>query len=126
MPVYQTGEKERIDNLIRQIAAAKTELNAKADNLVEQRRRWEREMLELAKSGERSWTFPMPVAASAPFAKLTIDANGPTATELAASSALRGGSPGGPGMIVVGGPNPENETYAVTLQPGPGAGSGPQ
>jgi hypothetical protein len=120
MPVYQPGEKERIDNLIRQIAAAKTELNARADKLIEQRRQWERATLELAKSGERSWTFPMPVAASAPIAKLTIDANGPTATELAASSALRGGSPGGPGMMVVSGSNPDNETYTVTLKPGPG------
>ena len=120
MPVYQAGEKERIDNLIRQIAAAKTELNAKADNLAEQRRRWERETLEKSKSAEPAWKFPMPVAASAPIAKLTIDANGPTAAEIAASSALRGGSPGGPGMVIVGGPNPDNETYTVTLKPGPG------
>ena len=120
MPVYQPGEKERIDNLIRQIAAAKTELDAKADKLVEQRRQWERATLELAKSGERSWTFPMPTAASAKIAKLTIDPNGPTPAEIAASSALRGGSPGGPGMIVVSGPNPDNEMYTVTLKPGPG------
>jgi len=120
MPVYQAGEKERIDNLIRQIAAAKTELNAKADNLAEQRRRWERETLEKSKSAEPGWKFQMPVAASAQEAKLTIDAKGPTAAEIAASSALRGGSPGGPGMVVVGGPNPDNETYAVTLKPGPG------
>jgi len=120
MPVYQPGEKERIDNLIRQIAAAKTELDAKADNLGEQRRRWESETLEQSKSGERMWKFPMPATASAQFAKLTIEANGPTAAEIAASSALRGGSPGGPGMIVVGGPNPDNETYTVELKPGPG------
>jgi len=120
MPVYQPGEKERIDNLIRQIAAAKTELDAKADNFVEQRRQWERETLEQAKSGAPLWKFQMPVAASAPSAKLTIDVNGPTAAEIAASSALRGGSPGGPGMIVVGGPNPDNETYTVTLKPGLG------
>jgi cytochrome c553 len=120
MPVYKPGEKERIDNLVRQIAAAKTDLSAKADNLVEQRRKWERETLEQAKSGEKAWTFPMPVAASAHTAKLTIEPNGPTAAEIAASSALRGGSPGGPGMIVVSGPNPDNETYTVELKPGPG------
>jgi len=120
MPVYQPGEKERIDNLIRQIAAAKAELNAKADKLAEQRRQWERATLEQAMSGERAWTFPMPVAASASVAKLTIDPNGPTPAEITASSALRGGSPGGPGMIIVGGPNPDNETYTITLKPGPG------
>ena len=120
MPVYQPGEKERIDNLIRQIAVAKTELNAKADKLIEQRRQWEQATLEQAKSGARAWTFPMPVAASAQLAKLAIEPNGPTAAEIAASSALRGGSPGGPGMIVVGGPDPDNETYTVTLKPGPG------
>ena len=120
MPVYQTGEKERIDNLIRQIAAAKTELDAKADSHAEQRRQWERETLDHAKLGETAWKFQMPAAASAQIAKLTIDVNGPTAAEIAASSALRGGSPGGPGMVVVGGPNLDNETYAVTLKPGPG------
>ena len=120
MPVYQAGEKERIDNLIRQIAAAKTELDAKADGLAERRRNWERETLEHAKSGEPAWKFPMPITATAQLAKLTIEPNGPTAAEIAASSALRGGSPGGPGMIVAGGPNPDNETYTVTLQPGPG------
>ena len=120
MPVYQPGEKERIDNLIRQIAAAKTELDAQADNLAEQRRQWERETLEHAKPGETAWKFQMPAAVSAQIAKLTIDVNGPTAAEIAGSSALRGGSPGGPGMVVVSGPNPDNETYTVTLKPGPG------
>ncbi len=120
MPVYQPGEKERIDNLIRQIAAAKTELDAKADNLAEQRRQWERETLDQSKSGAPAWIFPMPTAASAQSAKLTINAKGPTAEEIAASPVLRGGSPGGPGMIVVSGPNPDNETYTVTLKPGPG------
>ena len=120
MPVYQPDEKERIDSLIRQIATAKTELDAKATNLTEQRRQWESATLEQAKSGAAAWKFPMPVAASAQFAKVSIDAKGPTAAEIAASSALRGGSPGGPGMIVVSGPNPDNETYTVTLKPGPG------
>jgi cytochrome c553 len=120
MPVYQPGEKERIDNLIRQIAAAKTELDAKAENLAGPRRQWERETLDQLKSGAPLWKFQMPVAAWAQSAKLTIDVNGPTAAEIAASSALRGGSPGGPGMVVVSGPNPDNETYTVTLKPGPG------
>ncbi|MEO8051543.1 MAG: DUF1549 domain-containing protein, partial [Acidobacteriota bacterium] len=121
MPVYQPGEKERIDDLIRQIAAAKIPFDAKVDGLAEQRRRWERETLERGKSGEPPWKFQIPTAVSANRAKLTVDVNGPTAAELAALSAsLRGG---GSGMIVADGPNPDNETYSVTLKPGPGVWS---
>jgi len=118
MPVYQPGEKERIDNLIRQIAAAKTELDAKAEKLVEQRRRWERESLDQVNSGQPSWRFQIPAAVSAKSAKLTVDASGPKAEDLAALPlALR---TGGPGLIVASGPNPDNETYSITLKPGPG------
>jgi Protein of unknown function (DUF1553)/Protein of unknown function (DUF1549)/Planctomycete cytochrome C len=121
MPVYQPGEKERIDNLIRQIANAKTDLDAKADNLIEQRRRWERESLEQVKSGQPVWNFQIPAAVSAKSAKLTVDVNGPRAEDLAALPlALRSG---GPGLIVASGPNPDNETYAITLKPGPGVWS---
>ena len=118
IPVYQPGEKERIDDLIRRIAAAKSEVDAKADGLAEQRRQWERETLAHANGGDLVWKFPIPTAVSAKAAKLTVDAKGPTEAELAALAvALRGG---GPGLIVVGGPNPDNETYSVTLKPGPG------
>ncbi len=121
MPVYQPGEKERIDNLIRQIAAAKTDLDAKADNLAEQRRQWERESLEQVQSGQPVWNFQTPVAVSAQSAKLTVDVNGPKAEDLAALPlALRSG---GPGLVIASGPNPDNETYTVTLKPGPGVWS---
>ncbi len=118
MPVYQPGEKERIDDLVRRIAAAKSDLDAKADGLAEQRRQWERETLARANAGDLAWKFPIPAAASAKTAKLTVDAKGPTEAELAALPvALRGG---GPGLVMVGGPNPDNDTYTVTLKPGAG------
>jgi len=118
MPVYQPGEKERIDNLIRQIAAAKAALDPQVDALAGERRRWEQESLEQVKSGQPAWKFQIPAAVSAKIAKLTVDVNGPRAEELAALPlALRSG---GPGLIVASGPNPDNETYSVTLKPGPG------
>ncbi len=66
MPVYQPGEKERIDNLIRQIAAAKTELDregrtsSSSSGANGSGRRWSK-----PNPASRSWKFPMPAAASA-------------------------------------------------------------
>ncbi|HEU0119208.1 MAG TPA: PSD1 and planctomycete cytochrome C domain-containing protein [Bryobacteraceae bacterium] len=61
-------------------------------------------------AGELRWEYQRPVAASAIKAKLTIhnDAKIP-GTELT-----------GNGLVVASGPNPENETYTITIAPGAG------
>ena len=65
-----------------------------------------------------AWKFPIPTAVSAKSAKLSVqnadvDENEERAHPLVATT-------GGAGLIVVGGPNPDNETYTVTLKPGAG------
>jgi hypothetical protein len=118
MPVYQPGQKERIDALNQQIQSEKTELDRKADGLADERRAWEKEILARARAGYLAWKFPIPAAVSAKSAELTVqnedvDESAERAHPLVATT-------GGAGLIVVGGPNPDNETYNVTLKPGAG------
>jgi hypothetical protein len=118
MPVYQPGEKERIDALNARIQSEKSELDRKADALVDERRAWEKEMLASAKAGDLAWKFPIPTAVSATRAKLSVLSKGLDENEQRAHPTVP--SSGGAGLIVASGPNPDNETYSVTVKPGAG------
>ncbi len=118
MPVYKPGEKERIDALKEQIQSKKSELDRKADAMAVERKAWEKELLSHAHAGELAWKFPIPTAVSANSAQLMVqmkdvDADAERAHPLVATS-------GGAGLVLVSGPNPDNETYTVTLKPGEG------
>ena len=117
MAVYQPGQKERIDALQEEINAAKADLDRKADALVEQRRAWEKDLLARAASGDLAWTFPIPVSVSAKQAKLSVQT-----TELAQENHENpiDATTGGPGLVIASGPNPDHDTYSVTLKPGVG------
>lgn len=118
MPVYQPGEKERIDALEGQIKIAKADLDQKADGLVQERLAWEKDLLERANAGDLAWKFPVPIAVSAKTAKLSVQAGDLDPEEQRAHPNVI--FTGGPGLIIAGGPNPDNETYSVTLKPGAG------
>ncbi len=81
MPVYKPGEKERIDALNQQIQDEKSELDRKADSLVQERRAWEKETLRRASAGDLAWTFPIPTAVSAKSAKLSVQVGNVNAAE---------------------------------------------
>jgi hypothetical protein len=118
MLVYQPGEKERIDALNQQIQNEKSELDRRADSLVQERQAWEKDLLARADSGDLAWKFPIPVAASAKSARLSIQSREVDADEQRAHPLVT--TTGGAGLVVVSGPNPDNETYSVTLKPGAG------
>ncbi len=118
MPVYKPGEKERIDALHEQIQKTKNDLDRKADALVEERRTWEKETLAHADAGNLLWKFPIPTAVSAKSAKLSVQTTDLDANEQSAHPNVA--TTGGAGLIIVSGPNPDNETYTVTLKPGAG------
>jgi hypothetical protein len=118
MPVYRPGEKERIDALDQRIQSAKALLDAKADGMAQARRQWEKETLSRAAAGSLAWKFPVPTAVSAISAKLSLDNKGFDGSDKLASPLVA--KTGGPGLVVVDGPNPDNETYTVTLRPGAG------
>jgi hypothetical protein len=116
MKVYGPGQKEAIDALQLQVDAARKSLAQQAEVMADQQRQWEKEELARYLSGELAWRFPVPVEATAGKATLTIqqDAVDQDPRTLSTSISM------GPGMISVGGPNPDNETYSVTLEPGAG------
>jgi hypothetical protein len=116
MPVYRPGEKERLDALNDKIQSQKSELDRKAAGMTEERRAWEKEIL--AQGGKLAWEFPIPTAVSAKSAKLTIQATDIDEAEQHAHPNVT--MTGGAGLVLVGGPNPEKETYTVTLKPGAG------
>ncbi|MBI3470063.1 MAG: PSD1 domain-containing protein [Candidatus Solibacter usitatus] len=110
------AQRERMEQIRRQLAATRLKLDERATGLAARRAEWEREILRRYDSGELAWRYQRPVSAES--------ANGATLTiyndELVESS-----SPGvpprpGEGLIVASGPNPDNETYTVTLKPGAG------
>ncbi|HVY91132.1 MAG TPA: DUF1553 domain-containing protein, partial [Bryobacteraceae bacterium] len=67
-------------------------------------------------SGELAWQFPIPVAATASKATLTIQKEEVVQDPRTLSTSVSMG----PGMISVDGANPDNETYDVTIEPGAG------
>jgi hypothetical protein len=116
--VYQPGEKERIDALEERIKRARTLLDATADGLAEARRQWEKEILTDAAAGSLAWKFPIPLAVSATKAKLSVNTKGLDGSDAQSSPLVA--KTGGPGLVIVEGPNPDNDTYTVTLRPGAG------
>ncbi|HMJ60983.1 MAG TPA: DUF1549 and DUF1553 domain-containing protein, partial [Bryobacteraceae bacterium] len=118
MPVYQAGEKERIDALSQRVHSGKSQLDRKADALLEERRAWEKEILARANAGDLAWKFPIPTAVSAKSAKLSVQNAEMDEDEQRAHPQVA--TTGGAGLIIVSGPNPDNETYSVTLKPGAG------
>jgi hypothetical protein len=118
MPVYQPGEKERLDALEQRIQSAKALLDTKADGMARERRQWESEIQARAAVGDLAWKFPIPIAVSAVSAKLTVDTKSLDGSSNATNPLVP--KTGGPGLVIVEGPNPDNETYTVTLRPGAG------
>ena len=116
MLVYQPGQKEAIDAVQVQIDIAKKDLQQKAEALVNQQRQWEKEELVRYMAGDLAWQFPIPVEATASKATLTIQKEPIVQDPRTLSTSVSMGV----GMISVGGPNPDNETYSVSIQPGAG------
>jgi hypothetical protein len=74
------------------------------------------ELLKRNDAGDLRWIYQRPSQASASQAKLTIYND-----EVPPSSNSPKPARPGNGLIVASGPNPETETYSITLQPGPGS-----
>ncbi|HMF76416.1 MAG TPA: DUF1549 domain-containing protein, partial [Bryobacteraceae bacterium] len=118
MPVYQPGQKKRIEALKQRIQDEKSELDRKAGSLAEERRAWQKEVLAQAHAGRLTWKFPIPAAVSAKSAKLSVQSGDLDEGEQRAHPNVI--TTGGAGLVIVSGPNPDNETYSVTLKPGAG------
>jgi hypothetical protein len=118
-------QESRLKELTDQLTKAQQELDEKAESLAERRAAWEKQTLAALDAGQLSWRYQRPLTArSAHGAKLTVyndvdvDANFYIATSNGASLATERYK--GEGLVVASGPNPDNETYTVTIRPGEG------
>jgi hypothetical protein len=114
-------QQERLTAYQAAIESARDELNAKAAAMTEQRWRWENRLLAAHESGESAWTYQRPISATSQHgAKLTIYNDESLDSNFYLHGSLASEHKRGDGVIVVSGPNPDNETYTVQFKPGKG------
>ncbi len=114
-------QQKRRDELQARIAAAQDRLKAGMAELEPKRAAWEKEILAAYDAGDLAWHVQRPVsAASAHGAVLKIyNDEQVDYTHYDGSTQTTSRGPGN-GLIIAGGPNPDNETYTVTFKPGAG------
>lgn len=122
LPLPSAEQQKQKDALQQQLSAARERLAALMKSLEPKRAEWEQQLLALQKAGDLAWRVQHPLSAkSANGAVLTIYNDKEvdyTSYDGGSLSASRG--PGN-GLVIASGPNPDNETYTVTVRPGPGA-----
>ena len=113
-------QQRRLAKLTREVEAAKARLEKKMKSLDAGRAEWEKQLLAASAAGELAWRRQSPLtAASAHGAVLTIyNDEGRGAGARTRITIPR--APGN-GLVIAGGPNPDNEIYTVTFRPGAGA-----
>ncbi|MDE3167087.1 MAG: DUF1553 domain-containing protein, partial [Acidobacteriota bacterium] len=111
----------KLQTLQQQLEAARTQLADRMKSLEPARAAWEKELLARYNAGELAWKNQHPLTAkSANGAVLTIhndDELNFTSYDGGSLSAFRAKADG---LVIAGGPNPDNETYTVTFRPGEG------
>jgi hypothetical protein len=114
----QTARLRALQGKLREARARR---DAKMKEMELNRAEWEKQIVARQQAGELGWTWQRPISAkSANGAVLTIhndDEIDLTSYDGGNLSAFR--APGN-GLIVVAGPNPDNETYTITMKPGAG------
>ena len=114
-------QKKELAQLEDQLTAAKARVNEEAASLATHQEQWEENLKRRWQSGELAWTWQHPVAAKAlNGARLTIYNQEPIESNYYLSGSLKSDKKPGDGLIVASGPNPDNETYVITLKPGAG------
>jgi hypothetical protein len=114
-------QEERLDRLKRELADAKLRLAEKMKSLEPQRAAWEKQLLAAYEAGDLAWRVQRPLTAKSDHgAVLTIYNDEAVDYTSYEGGTLAGKRAPGNGVIIATGPNPDNETYTVTLQPGAG------
>lgn len=121
LPLPSEEQKRRFEELTRQLAYAQSELDEQAAALSARQADWEKQLLEQHAAGKLEWKFQRPISAvSANGAQLRVYND-----EKLTVTPYRGGTLiteeiTGDGLVVVSGPNPDNETYTIQFKPGAG------
>ncbi len=121
LPLPTEAQARRLAELDEQITALRRGLDAQAEQLKKERWAWEDRLLPDFEAGKLAWKYQRPAAASAANgAHLTIYNDEAVDSNFYLSGSLSSEHKRGEGLIVASGPNPDNETYTVTLKPGEG------
>jgi len=114
-------QKRALAEIDNKLIAAKARLNEGAAKLLSSQAQWEETLKRRWQAGELAWKWQQPVAAQALHgARLTIYNQEPIESNYYLSGSLKTDKKPGDGLVVASGPNPDNETYVITLKPGPG------
>ena len=115
-------QQRQLADLEAELAAARTSLSEKAAALEGSREEWERQLKERWEAGKLAWTWQRPVSAKALHgARLTVYNDELVDNTYYLDGSLKFDRKPGNGLVVASGPNPDNETYEVTLTPGEGS-----
>jgi hypothetical protein len=114
-------QKKALTAIEEKLASAKARLNEGAAKLLTSEQQWEENVKRRWQAGELAWTWQQPIAAKALHgARLTIYNREPVESNYYLSGSLKTDTKPGGGLVVASGPNPDNETYVITLKPGSG------
>lgn len=109
-------EQRELSTLDERITQARKELTDRTAGLTEQRRQWEKDVLDRYTRGELKWQFQHPTSVAAEAATLTVHDD----LSVRIGSLLRFKEKPVTNLIVASGANPDTETYTVVLKPGAG------
>ena len=116
-------QRTRLSELNEAVKAAKQALQEKTASLASQQAEWEQQLLADFEAGRLEWRYQRPFSAnSSNGAHLTIynDELVERTFHVDAKATLVTQREPGNGLVVVSGPNPDNETYTISFKPGLG------
>jgi hypothetical protein len=117
-------QQRQLTDLQAKLTAARARLDEKALALEATREEWERELKQRWQAGRLAWKWQRPIAAKAlRGAQLSTYNDEPVDSTYYLDGSLTSDRKPGNGLVVASGPNPDNETYVVALQPGDGSWS---
>ncbi len=121
LPLPSQEQSRRLVQLKEAVKAAERVLADKTRSLAPQQGEWEQQLLANFEAGRLKWHYQRPFAASsANGAQLTIYNDEVVESNQWTATTLETRREPGNGLVVVSGPNPDNETYAIRFKPGPG------
>lgn len=116
------AQTARLESLKSRIDAVQERMAPIGHARDERRTAWEKQILARYEAESLTWLGQKPVsAASRNGAKLEVYNDRFVESNFDAGSSIASAKVRGDGLIVASGPNPDNETYTVTLKPGAGA-----
>jgi hypothetical protein len=115
------AQQKQLETLRQQAAAERERVAALMKTLEPKRAAWEKQLLASHDAGELAWHVQRPLAAKTVNGSLVTIYNDQEIDYTSYDGGSLSNSRGpGNGLVIVSGPNPDNETHTVTFRPGAG------